>query len=143
MAAKAAALKGRGIVHHLKMCKDDGGRCHAEGDIVGQRVELLTNGRRHVQEARAHAIEEVERGTQDDKHQRHAHIALKGKARGDATRNEVARSKGVWNYFLNVCYNIHLKILLISNVYFKRAMTVWSPTVACPIFTHTSVPKGR
>ena len=23
-------------------------------------------------------------------------------------------------------------ILLVSNVYFKRAMTVWSPTVACP-----------
>ena len=34
-------------------------------------------------------------------------------------------------------------LLSVFFLSFRRAITVRSPVVACPIFTHTSVPKGR
>lgn len=39
--------------------------------------------------------------------------------------------------------NFSLFTLHSSSLHFNLAMTVWSPVVACPIFTQTSVPSGR
>ena len=49
--------------------KGNGSRCQSERDIVCQRVKFFSYGRRYVQQAGGHSVEEVERSPQHDKKQ--------------------------------------------------------------------------
>ena len=80
----AQAVEPLGVRQLVKEGEHHRGRGHTEGDVVGQRVEFLADGRRYPQQACAHAVEEVEDSAQDDEGQGPLLLALKGKARGDA-----------------------------------------------------------
>ncbi len=61
---------------------------------------------------------------------------------GYTTANQIAACYHVWNMFL------HLDSCFVNDVtlcqrYFNFAITVSSPTVACPIFTFISASSGR
>ena len=42
-----------------EVAEDDGRGCEAEGDIIGQRVKLLTDGRGYMEQTGHHTVEEV------------------------------------------------------------------------------------
>ena len=67
-----------------EVTEDDGGGGEAEGDIVGQRVEFLSDGGGDVEQACHHTVEEVEDSTHDDEQQRQMEITHKGEIGGDA-----------------------------------------------------------
>ena len=67
-----------------EVTEDDGGGGEAEGDIVGQRVELLANGGGDMEQTGHHTVEEVEDSPNDDKQQCHSIIAHEGEIGGDA-----------------------------------------------------------
>ena len=67
-----------------EVTEDDGGGGEAEGDIVGQRVELLSDGRGNVEQTGHHTVEEVEDSPYDDEQQRQIINPHEGEISGDA-----------------------------------------------------------
>ena len=120
-----------GILHLEEQREEDHGRRHAEGDDIGQRVELLADGGGDGKQTRRHAVEEVEHGAQDDESDC-PHVGggmLVGMSRthgGDAAADEVATGDAVGD-------------VLLHNV----AITVSLPVVFWPTSTCTLASKGR
>ena len=91
----------------------DASGCHAKRHIVGQRVEFLTNGRRHAEQPSTHAVEKIEHCTYDDPEQCQRSISPQCKHCGHASGYQIATGDDVGNVLLHGI----------------RAMTVWSPVV--------------
>ena len=72
-------------------------RCSPECNTIGKRIELFPNGGRYVQQPGTHSIEEIKECPNEDKEQCCVLLSVKGKDHGDAPRDEVAASNGVWN----------------------------------------------
>ena len=50
-----------------EVAEDDGRRCKTKGDIICQRVELLTNRGGNMEQTGHHAVEEIKHSTYDNK----------------------------------------------------------------------------
>ena len=86
-----------GVGHLLEQGEDDNRRCHAEADVVGQRIQVLADGRMCVQCAGGQSVEKVECRTDDDKQQCQFVAAFEGHHAGDAARKQVQAGQRVGN----------------------------------------------
>ena len=98
-------MPGQVRVVLLEEVEQDGGGGEAEGDVVGQRIEFLADGRGDVQQAGRHPVEEVEHGADDDKQQGGVVDPAERPVGGDAARDEVAAGDRVWDMLLDAHLN--------------------------------------
>ena len=126
---------GRAGEGQFRFAEEGKGHCggrHAERDVVGQRIELLADGRGHVEQPCGKAVEEVEHRARDDGGHRGSKAALQGENRGHAPAEQVAAGQRVGDMAFQA-----------GHEGWSLAMTVWLPVVACPSFTLTSAVSGR
>ena len=86
-----------GVGHLLKQGEDDERRCHAEADVVGQRIQIFADRGMCIQRTCGQSVEKVEHGTDDDKQQRQFVAAFEGHHAGDAARKQVQAGQCVRN----------------------------------------------
>ena len=88
-------------MYHGELEAHDGCGCQSEGDVVGQRVELLAYGRRYVEQSGAHAVEEVEGCAYDNPQECDVYIACEGMECSNTSCNEIAGCQCVGDNFLD------------------------------------------
>lgn len=147
-----------GISHMVEQREEHRRRSHTKGDTISQRIKFNTQLAAYAKSTSRHAIEEIEESTQQDKQESKLIAVVESRIGCNTSTNQIATSNDIW-YMLfhlnNVLYDIHVTHSRSTyppssnnksrqrTLYCKRAISVSSPTVACPIFTSTSVPSGR
>ena len=79
----------------LQQGKDNGSRCQAKGDVIGQRVELLADTCRHPKHASTETIKEVKDGSDDNHRQGHHKITLQRIDCGGCAAEQIAEGQSI------------------------------------------------
>ena len=109
-AQRAAGVDVGRVDNLLQQREDHCGGGEAEGDVVGERVEFLADGRGDLEQAGGEAVEDVEDGAEHYEEECPQKFVLEGCKCGSATRKQVAAGDGVGDMFLEGHLFFHLGV---------------------------------